>query len=208
MRLTALVLLALSLLGSTISFAQSSRRTHDGFVASAGLGLGGGELTCGSCLSSRERAPAGYVRVGRTFGSALVLGAELNMWSGVIAESWLTFDASGSQQETRITGRRTLGTLNGVVQWYPRHATGLFLIGGVGIGQYRTHVEVTTGQRFSGHSTGLGLQAGAGYDVAVTGGLSVTPYATFFSTSPSAGSFGGASVGGNALHAGMGLGWR
>jgi len=208
MRLTALALLALSLLGSSMAFAQSSRQTHDGFVASVGLGVGGGELTCGSCLRSRERAPAGYVRVGRAVGSALVLGAELNVWSDVIGQSWLTSEPSGSQQQNRLTGRATLGTLNGVVQWYPRHATGVFLIGGVGIGQYRTHVEASTGQRFSGHSTGLGLQAGAGYDVTVTGGLSVTPYATFFSTSPSAGSFGGTSVGGNALHAGVGLGWR
>ena len=208
MRLTALTLLTLCLLGSTMSFAQSSRQTHDGFVASVGLGLGGGELTCGSCLRSRERAPAGYVRVGRALGSALVLGAELNVWTAAIGQSWLTYDASGIQQESRMTGRRTLGTLNGVVQWYPRHATGLFLTGGVGIGQYRTHAELSTGQRTSGHTTGLGLQVGAGYDVTVSGGLSITPYATFFSTSPSAGSFGGASVGGNALHAGVGLGWR
>jgi hypothetical protein len=113
--------------------------------------------------------------MGGTLRPNLLLGGELEGWSKEIGGVDLT-----------------VGHLSGVVYWYPRPASGLFLKGGAGLALY----SVDAGPLGEEDDSGLGLHAGVGYDFRVGRNLSLTPAAGVFW-----GDFGGGDA--NVLHLGV-----
>jgi outer membrane protein with beta-barrel domain len=220
MRAPLFGLLAISLVSSSSAIAQSPTQIRQGFTASAGLGFGSAELTCSDlCGGDRQRAPAGYLRLGRAVTPHLVLAGELNVWTRGVNESItnLFIDETNqilTQEQQRITGRVALTTINAIAQWYPQTSGGFFVVGGAGVGRYQTHVESVGFDDFSAHTTALGYQVGTGYDIRVTHALSVTPYATYFGVARAdigiEPNIEGSSprIGANALHVGLGLTWH
>jgi autotransporter-like protein len=213
MRSSLFALVALAALGESPALAQPSTPVHGGFTASVGLGVGagsggvpvvcvGGEIEgCPDTQSPRHNAPAGYVRVGGAIAPNLVLAGELNAWS------W--------HDETQASLRLTAATVNAVLQWYPRAASGFFLSGGLGYGRWQWNTEYVLNTPAGGqiyqsielHTNGLGYQAGLGYDVPLGHGLSLTPYATFFGATNGSGEEGG-MIGTNVVQGGIGLTWH
>jgi hypothetical protein len=90
---------------------------------------------------------------GLTLNPSLTLGAETNGWR---------HDEEGVE--------RWHGTLNLLLNWYPRYAGGLHLKGGLGLTYYRAS---DAEDAFT--STAFGPQLGVGYDLPVGSRLSVTP---------------------------------
>ena len=70
----------------------------------------------------------------------------------------------------------TLGALSGAVYFYPAPASGFFVKGGAGLGNYRL------GDGATAKGTGFGLLAGAGYDIRVGSNISITPVVNFWWT--------------------------
>jgi Autotransporter beta-domain len=213
MRFFLFALVASVALNESSALAQSGASTHDGLIASIGLGVGAGAAGipldcvdsaiggCGGAENTRHNAPAGYVRLGREIAPNLVLAGELNAWS--------------RREHSPISQRLTIGTLNAVLQWYPRSSNGFFLSGGLGYARWqwntdfvlRTPAGTQIGQSVELHTNELGYQGGLGYDVRVAHGLSLTPYVTIFGGADGNGEE-TASIGSNVIQAGLGLTWR
>jgi hypothetical protein len=143
-------------------------QTRQGFWIGGGLGYG--SLGCNGC--DRLGGASGYFKLGATLRQNILIGVETNGW---------TKSESGQ--------RLTMGNMSGAAYWYPMPASGLFLKGGVG---YSVLDDGFTNE------SGLGLLAGAGYDVRVGRNMSLTPVANWFR-----GSYTGFST--NVLQLGLGI---
>jgi hypothetical protein len=175
LRRTAMsLLLALALYPPATAAAQRAQ-TRQGFWISGGPAFGSLDLACSGCETERESGLTLLLAMGGTAGAGLLLGAELEGWAKEIEGVDLT-----------------VGHLSGVVYWYPRPASGLFVKGGAGLAVY----SVDAGPLGDEEDSGLGLHGGLGYDVRVGRNLSLTP---------SAGVFWGDFTGGdaNVLHIGL-----
>ena len=157
--LCALACLAVA---SGASAAEPPERS--GFWIGLGAGPGWADATCDFCEGgSREIGFAGSVRLGGTVNDRLLFGADMNGWS---------------KEENDIT--LNLYSATASLTFYPQASSGFFLKGGVGIAfldtQFRegsTNVTIDLG-------TGLGLLAGAGYDLRVGRKVSITPAVSFW----------------------------
>jgi hypothetical protein len=171
----SMLLAAAALLLVALPSAAQRPQTRQGFWISGGPSWGSLDLACDGCETDRETGLTLLLAMGGTLRPNLLLGGELEGWSKEIGGVDLT-----------------VGHLSGVVYWYPRPASGLFLKGGAGLALY----SVDAGPLGEEDDSGLGLHAGVGYDFRVGRNLSLTPAAGVFW-----GDFGGGDA--NVLHLGV-----
>lgn len=143
-----------------------------------GFGLGYGSLGVED-LSDRETGLSGYLKLGGTLNSKVLLGVETGGWT---------------KEENGAT--LTYGSLNGVAYIYPSETSGFYLKGGAGLAT----VELDLGIAGSADSSGLGVTLGAGYDIGFGGRFGLTPYLNYLW-----GSFDGGNA--NVVQLGLGVNW-
>lgn len=135
------------------------RQHRAGFWLSGGLGLGVNE--------DRDFGGAGYFRLGGTLGDHWALGFDAVAY---------TRDAE-VRTDPPVAADGTLTRSNGTAALYffPSLESGFFLKGGVGVAVARAEVE-TQGVTISDENSGVGLTAGAGWDLQLgDGNLYLTP---------------------------------
>jgi hypothetical protein len=154
------VSLAALVLATTAMTAQQPVR--EGFWGSVGAGYGTADIACGNCGDiPRESSFSGFFVMGLTLNPSLLVGLEVDGWVKSINGDPLR-----------------LGGLNGTVQWYPSRGMGLFIKGGIGMAYARGDLRFPTSVFLD--DAGLGYLVGVGYDVPISGGLSITPLASFY----------------------------
>jgi hypothetical protein len=185
---------ALILAGSP-AFAQSAPTSpRQGFTVSFGLGAGSADFSYEGGTTGRIGGPSGYLRLGGAVAPSLVIAGETHGW-------------------TRTDGSLTshVGYLMAVAQWYPNASGGFHLLGGLGVGAVR---QEDSDPAFGGvlESFGGALQLGAGYDMRMTRGFSLTPYINFLGLGGGEPKFNGSNMGGslsaNVAQFGLGFSWH
>jgi hypothetical protein len=155
----AVVGLVLLLAASQVS-AQAPRR--EGFWGSVGAGYGTAQLTCDNCGDvAREESVTGLLILGGALSSSLLLGLELDAWVKSI-------DGDPFR----------LGSVTGILQWYPLGKTPFFVKGGLGLAYARGDLRFPNSVFVD--NAGLGYLVGLGYDVPIDGNLLITPLASFY----------------------------
>jgi hypothetical protein len=153
----------LSLLGvATASAGHPQERK--GFWIALGFGYGWADASCEVCRGTdREGASTGLLRLGWALNQKVLLGGEFDFWWDERSEDTLfLYDAVAT------------------VTFYPVERSGFFLRGGIGgsfadTSSYFGNTMVTTQL-----GSGLGLLAGAGYDIRVGRKISITPALTYW----------------------------
>lgn len=193
MRYFSRVLLA-SLAAAATLQAQGHPQTRKGFTISFGFGAGSAEFSCDGCSSDRQTSGSSYLRIGGAVRPDIILAGQVDAWT---------------KRQNGAT--LTVGTVDFIVQWYPAVAGGVFVSGGVGVGSINTSVETGAGT-LSNSKSGIGYNAGLGYDIRLKRNFSVTPFATYFATSAgNSGSLyggGGTKIDAKVFHFGIGFTWH
>ena len=191
MRTISLILLSAVLIPATAQ-AQSHPQTRNGFTISFGIGSGSASFDCDGCNSDQETAGSGYLRIGGAVRPNLIIAGQINSWT-----------------KSRNDAALSISTLAAVAQWYPNVTGGFYVEGGIGAGTITTQY-IFGGGTFSTSKSGLGFQAGAGYDWRVARNFSLTPYVNYFSASTGSASYGSNSDKLNAkvFHFGLGFTWH
>jgi hypothetical protein len=183
----------LALFSSVIAAQDANRpNTRDGVWFGFGLGAGTTGADCSNCGTERTGGPSGYVRMGTTITPSVLLGGELTGWG----------HSSGGTDET-------MGFASAVLLWYPSNVGAFFVKFGVGGMKYTANDgsnELT--------ATAPAGSLGFGYDIRISGDVSVTPYVNALSSNRSTYRYNGSSSGFNAdinlnlVQIGVGLSWH
>jgi hypothetical protein len=166
MRALLVLLLLVSFAPSVL--AQSRPVAHRGAWISLGYGADPWWSSCLTCERSSVALPAGdlgeggYIAVGGTLNSSLLLGAQVDFW--------------GRQRDAE-----QLILLSGIAQAYPFGGAGLYVKGGVGAGTSSTAGEDTRDRLW-------GVLAGTGYDLRLNRAWIVSPYLHYVRLTPRRGS--------------------
>jgi hypothetical protein len=155
MPLARIALLAASLALLAAPLGAQRTLTRSGLTIAFGLGAGSRGLRCDECEIPREGGAASHLFVGGTLGSRLTLGGEINGWG----------KAEGGVEQS-------VASLMAVARLYPVVDRGLHLTGGLGITSMSVERDA---ERLK--TEGFGVELGAGYDLRVASGFSLTPYA-------------------------------
>ena len=152
--------LALALVCLLASPALAQRpQTRKGYWISGGVGAGSFDMSCEGCQSDRRSGVTTLLAMGGSPSQHLLIGGEIEGWYK-------------EQDGVDIV----FGHLSGVAYWYPQATGGWFVKGGVGFGTLS--LDAGTSGEYS--DTGLGLHAGAGYDIRLGSNFSLTPTAGVF----------------------------
>ncbi len=148
--------------GPVSAWAQTPVR--DGFWIGFGLGAGSATATCDDDCDDdeRETAPAGYVKAGWTLSERVLLGVDASLWSK-------SEDVEGV--ELAFSMYHVLGTLT----LYPSASSGFFVKGGAGLAFVDTDFSEGRTTTTTELGNGLGLVAGAGYDIRLGRRVALTP---------------------------------
>jgi hypothetical protein len=151
----------------SVASAASHPQERRGFWIGLGGGLGSANATCDECEGGdRENGATGYVELGGTLNEHLLLGGEFNLWS---------------KEQEGVT--LNLYNASVTLTLYPQPSSGFFLKGGVGASFVDTEIR-DGGTITVDLGTGLGLLAGAGYDLRVGRNISITPAVNFWYGKP------------------------
>jgi hypothetical protein len=145
---------------------DAGRSRRDGFWLSAGLGVGGESFDARDGLgwSDRTTGGVGYIKLGGTVNRNLLLGAEVQGWSNHY------YDADYD---------RTLGSLMGIVQWYPDGRGDFWLRGGLGFAWDELDFYSAPPTNVTTRRSGAAFAIGLGYDARVGRKISITPQLDF-----------------------------
>jgi hypothetical protein len=139
---------------SSASTSESLDPSHrQGLWMGAGLGAGFDRVFCEICDGSVQAGWSGYLRLGGTVSSRLLLGGELTGW------------LRGREEATL-----SMGAVSFVAYWYPAD-TNLYLKGGGGVIGFRSAdgEDAVT-------STTFGPTFGLGYEQLVSPKVSIVPF--------------------------------
>ncbi|MGH9895263.1 MAG: Bor family protein, partial [bacterium] len=117
-------------------------------------GLGWGSLGCENC-GGREGGLSGTIGLGGTVSQKVLLGLTSNGWTK--SESGVTL---------------SVGTLTGMIRFYPSNTGRFFLTGGLGIGSIYAEIDGFG----SDTEVGGGALLGLGYDIRIGDNTSLTAY--------------------------------
>lgn len=157
MRQLVLALLAVALLAGP-AVAQTVRSAEGVWGQ---LGLGAGAFCAAGCEAS-EWSAAGTASIGYALSDRVLVAASIDLWTR--SESVLGIDIGTTAMVTGVSLR--------VYPWAHRH---LYLLAGIGRGSVDYELSVD-GPSLRITERGAGGMLGAGYDVRVRPGLSLTPY--------------------------------
>ena len=152
--------LAACLLVSVPAVLAAQARARHGSWFGIGLGRGSVRLSCTVCRDGRDGGTSGYLRAGATASRQVLVGGEVTVWAH--SENQLDF---------------LFGSVMAVVIVYPRPAKGFFLKTGLGLSRYTAedpNIKVS--------SQAIAAAIGLGYDIPVTGGVLIVPFASFLGT--------------------------
>jgi len=140
--------------------AQVARR---GAWLGLGFGHGSAQLSCAICEGGRDGGGSAYIRGGVALTNRMLLGVEVLGWR-----------RTPSDQEFLMTSAQLVGL------FYPSARKGLFVKAGLGLARYTASDpdDEISAQAFA-------AQVGAGWEVPVSRGISVSPFVTFLGTSGS-----------------------
>jgi hypothetical protein len=172
-------LCALSYVASaSVAAAASHPQERHGFWIGFGGGPGFAHVTCDDCENGgRETGADGYLKLGGTLNEHVLLGGEFNLW-------------------TKEQGGVTVNLYNAsaTLTIYPRASAGFFIKGGVGAAFVDTEFREGGTKITADLGNGLGLLAGAGYDLRVGKNISITPAVNFWYGAPGDLRFGSETV--------------
>lgn len=146
---------------------HSGRSRRSGFFFAAGLGVGGESFNANDGLgwSDGKAGGVGYIKLGGTVSPNVLLGVEAQGWTA-------SYYGQGYD--------RDLGSLLGLVQWYPSAVDGFWFRGGLGFARDNLRyygpppsTTLTTGRN------GTAFALGLGYDIPVGRKVSLTPTLDF-----------------------------
>lgn len=155
----------------TVFFPRAGyAQVREGFWFGAGGGYGSAHASCDACdHSGRESSGVLYLKAGWTLTPRLLLGGELNTWA-----------KDAMEIAPSVTTALRISSLTAIATFYPRASTRLFIKGGVGAALLDAEFTVAQTAIAPGLGSGLGLVSGAGYDIALTERVSVTPAVNFW----------------------------
>jgi hypothetical protein len=155
---------ALCALTCLFSASPAPAQERSGFWIGFGGGVGSAGVSCDDCEGGdRETAAVGYVKLGGTLSERVLLGAEVNLWSK-------------EQEGVTLNLYDAVATLT----FYPQPTSGFFLKGGVGASFLDTEFRDDDTRVTVDLGTGLGVLAGAGYDIRVGRRISITPAVNYW----------------------------
>ena len=143
----------------TVAGSDLPRRR--GFWFNGGLGYGSATCDEDFICGGSEGSVSGTLSLGGTVSQKVLLGVMTNGW---VKDDPL-IDLS-------------IGTLLGVIRFYPSDGTRFFLQGGLGAGR----VDVTVSGVGSADESGFAALVGLGYDIRLGDNLSLSPYLNGFAT--------------------------
>jgi len=152
-----------SCLASASAASAGHPQERHGFWINLGGGVGSAQISCDDCPSDRETAVVGHVALGGTLNEHLLVGADINLWSK-------------EQDGVTVNLYNALATLT----IYPKASSGFFLKAGAGLSFADNDVRAESTTITLDFGNGLGLVAGAGYDVRVWRNVSITPAVSFW----------------------------
>jgi hypothetical protein len=188
-RWSLVALAALALFVVPGSAQQAPRRS--GQWMGFGVGGGFGRVSCGICDANRKGSVSGYLRGGGTLSRRLLLGLETNGW---------TRSVDGVDE--------FIIAVSGALYWYPNPRKRLYYKGGLGVMLYQ--IDDGPGRVAS---KAFGPNLGAGYDIPLRPGVSLTPFVNWLVASLGGDAkFNGSTVrddvGLMLLQVGVGLTWH
>jgi hypothetical protein len=145
----------------TQAAADSDLPRRRGFWFNGGLGYGSATCDEDFICAGSEGSVSGTLSLGGGLSQTVLLG--------VMTNGWVKDDALIDL---------TIGTLLGVIRFYPSDGTQFFLQGGLGVGR----VDVTVSGIGSADESGFAGLVGIGYDIRLGDNLSLTPYLNGFAT--------------------------
>lgn len=161
-RLAALCALVSCLGVATASAGHPQERK--GFWIALGFGYGWAEASCSLCEGADgDGASTGVLRLGWALNQRVLLGGEFDFW-------W-----KERSDDTLLLYNPVL-----TVSFYPRETSGLFVRGGIGGAYADTGSRIGNTTITTTLGSGLGLLAGAGYDIRVGRKISITPALTYW----------------------------
>ena len=175
--MTARTLAALGLVCATPLLATAQER--QGFWIGVGVVMGSAALRCDSCDDGRDLGGGLNIRAGWTANERLLIGGEFN-GVATFGEVDLLSRTSASLNED-VPATFFLYNVLGTVTFYPKASSGFFLKGGVGLAGVDVEIDYVTSYLTIPIGNGLGVLAGAGYDLRVGRRISVTPAVNFSS---------------------------
>jgi hypothetical protein len=127
-------------------------RAHDGFWIAYATGYGWAQASCDQCAGGPQRGGRlTTLRLGGTPSSNVRLGADIGGWGG---------------------DHQVLGNLAVATYYYPSRASGVFVMGGLGVSGYVLNTSPQT------QGNGWGLTAGVGDELRLGRHFSLAPLAT------------------------------
>lgn len=153
-----LVSIALLAAGAAVADAQLLHGRR-GLWVGLGLGMGSARADCSIC-TGRATGPAAHAGAGGTISQRILVGVRGTGW----------FE-NGAENDRSLVMLAALGTL------YPWPDRGFHLEAGIGGYWY---VEEDSANELS--TQGLALQVGAGFDLPITRGVSLSPFATLIAS--------------------------
>jgi outer membrane protein with beta-barrel domain len=137
--------------------SAQGRNEHKGFWI--GFGLGGGVNLSQGLDNDRLWGGAGYLRLGGTPKANVLLGGEVAGW---------TTSKSGVELNR--------GVIQFMAQLYPSPKSGFYLKAGIGVAEIE-RVNSSGSSQTSTSKEGVGLSAGAGYEIQIGRNLHLVPAA-------------------------------
>jgi peptidoglycan-associated lipoprotein len=159
----AFIRAALALFVPASLAAQTPGMRPGSILVSAGVGSGSATFSCDVC-AQRDAGLSELVRLGVVVRPSLLVAAELTGWAKSYADARGTADAG-------------FRFINATVQWHPRPTSGFFVKAGGGLASIKDDITISSLGPTAIKTTGLGLVAGAGWNVPVRGLWALTPYA-------------------------------
>ena len=146
--------------------STASAQERKGFWFDFGVGTGSAGVSADDVDSTREGTGIVALRLGWALNPRLLAGFELR---------GAAMDLDGD-----VTGSFFASNVQGILVYYPRAASGLFVNGGIG-GSFLDVSFEDQGTTFTANiSKGFGFSAGIGYDFYLGRGFSLTPAAGFW----------------------------
>jgi hypothetical protein len=143
--------------------AQSPESHRRGFWLSLGGGVGGAQISCDDCASSRETSAVIHVALGGTLSKNFLLGVGTNVW-----------------QKKRERFTLSLVDVLGTVTAYPKSDGNFFLKAGAGLSFAQNELNEGSNTVSVDSGVGLGVIAGAGYDIRAWKKVSITPAVSYW----------------------------
>jgi len=159
--LSPVLSIAAVLLGLILLPAPGAAQGSPSFWGGIGVGTGSARLSCDICTNDRTAGMTASAALGFGVGERVRLGVEGNAWR---------------EKEGDLETILWSGSLVGYL--YPSGTRAFWTKLGAGIMRYQADDD---GDRVDANT--FGLLAGVGYDIAMTGSLSVGPYVTLATSS-------------------------